>query len=319
MTIEPLPIHYGQGDHAGICIIELDQPGKPVVVLELELIQRLEASLDALPKDARGLVLASASERSFVAGADLKSIMAMDDGQLHKYLEYGASVFGKISRLPYPTAAAINGAALGGGLELAMHCDGLIGAPSASGKPYPVGLPEAGLSICPGWGGTQLLPARIEPKAAITMTAVGKPMKFDEAAEAGLFDAVCEKPGDLRKVAASWVADRADAMNTGKKKLDRDGAPSVWIGRGDHASGVLEALDAVKGELPQTQAAAAVADCVDAGIASGWSAGIKREREHLVRLRHTPDATAAIEAFFARSGDGDAPKPSAKPADAANA
>ena len=64
MTIEPLPIHYGQGDHAGICIIELDQPGKPVVVLELELIQRLEASLDALPKDARGLVLASASERS---------------------------------------------------------------------------------------------------------------------------------------------------------------------------------------------------------------------------------------------------------------
>ena len=221
MTIEPLPIHYGQGDHAGICIIELDQPGKPVVVLELELIQRLEASLDALPKDARGLVLASASERSFVAGADLKSIMAMDDGQLHKYLEYGASVFGKISRLPYPTAAAINGAALGGGLELAMHCDGLIGAPSASGKPYPVGLPEAGLSICPGWGGTQLLPARIEPKAAIVMTAVGKPMKFDEASEAGLFDAVCEKAGNLRKVAASWVADRADAMNTGKKKLGR--------------------------------------------------------------------------------------------------
>ena len=316
MTTEPLPIHYGQGDHAGICIIELDQPGKPVVVLELELLQRLEASLDALPKDARGLVLASASERAFVAGADLKSIMAMNDGELHTYLEYGAGVFGKISRLPYPTAAAINGAALGGGLELAMHCDGLIGAPSESGKPYPVGLPEAGLSICPGWGGTQMLPARIDPKAAIEMTALGKPMKFDGAAEAGLFDAVCEQAGDLRKVAASWVADRADAMNTGKKKLDRDGAPSVWIGRGDYASGVLEALDGLKDGLPQTQAAAAVADCVDAGIGLGWSAGIKREREHLVRLRHTPEATAAIEAFFSRDGSRGGSGDAKKPADA---
>ena len=296
MTIEALPIHYGRGDHTGICIIELVQPGRPVVVLDLELIQRLEAAIDALPKDARGLVLASASERSFVAGADLKSITQLDDGQLHKYLEYGADVFGKLSRLPYPTAAAINGAALGGGLELAMHCDGLIGAPRESGKPYPIGLPEAGLSICPGWGGTQMLPARMDPKAAIIATAIGKPMKYDAAVEAGVFDAVCESAGDLRKIAASWVADRA-----GTGKLDRDGAPSVWNGRGERAAAVLDAIDSLKGELPETQAAAAVTECVDAGIASGWKTGIKAEREHLVRLRHTPEATAAIGAFFEKS------------------
>ncbi len=315
MTIEPLPIHYGQGDHVGICIIELEQADKSVVVLELELIQRLEAAIDALPKDARGLVLASASERSFVAGADLKSIMAMDDQQLHKYLEYGASVFAKLSRLPYPTAAAINGAALGGGLELAMHCDGLIGAPSPSGKPYPVGLPEAGLSICPGWGGTQMLPARIDPKAAISMTATGKPMNYDEGVGMGLFDATCEKAGDLRKIAASWVADRA-APGGHARKLDRDGAPSVWIGRGDWAAGVLEALDGVREDLPDTKAAAAVADCVDIGIASGWSAGLKAEREHLVRLRHTPEATAAIEAFFERSAGKDKKPDGARTANA---
>ena len=296
MTIEPLPIHYGQGDHAGICIIELVQPGRPVVVLDLELIQRLEAAIGALPKDARGLVLASASERSFVAGADLKSITELDDGQLHKYLEYGADVFGKLSRLPYPTAAAINGAALGGGLELAMHCDALIGAPSESGKPYPVGLPEAGLSICPGWGGTQMLPARMDPRAAIVATAIGRPMKYDAAVAAGVFDAVCESADDLRKIAASWVADRAEMG-----KLDRDGAPSVWIGRGERAAEVLAALDSLKGELPETQAAAAVVECVDSGIASGWKAGIKAERENLVRLRHTPEAMTAIGAFFEKS------------------
>ncbi len=296
MTIEPLPTHYGQGEHAGIHIVMLEQPGRPVVVLDLELIQRLEAALDALPADARGLVLASASERSFVAGADLKAISALDDAQLHKYLEYGASVFGKIARLPYPTAAAINGAALGGGLELAMHCDGLIGAPSPSGRPYPIGLPEAGLSICPGWGGTNLLPARINPETAIEMTATGRTMKYDEACAAGLFDAVCDEPGDLRRAAASWVAERAAGRG-----LDRDGAPSRWIGRGDWAADVLEALDRVRPDLPKTGSAEAVADCVDEGLAWGWAAAIQKERDHLVRLRSTPEVAGAIEAFFAKS------------------
>lgn len=296
MNIQPLPIHYGQGDHEGVHIVVLEQPGRPVVVLDLELIQRLEAALDALPDDARGLVLASGSERSFVAGADLKAITELDDQQLHKYLEYGASVFGKILRLPYPTVAAINGAALGGGLELAMHCDGLIGAPSPSGKPYPVGLPEAGLSICPGWGGTNLLPARIDPARAIIMTATGKPMKYDEACTAGLFDVVCDEAGDLRRIAAAWVADRA----TGSK-LRRDEAPSHWIGRGERAALVHEALETVRVDLPKTGAGEAVLACVEAGLGNGWSAAIKAERTNLVKLRHTAEAVEAISAFFAKS------------------
>jgi len=300
MTTEPLAIHYGQGDHAGIQIIVLDQPGRPVVVLDHELITRLDAALDQLPEDARGLVLASASEKSFVAGADLKSISVLEDAHLHQYLENGARVFGRLATLPYPTAAAINGAALGGGLELAMHCDGLIGAPSPSGKPYPVGLPEAGLSICPGWGGTNLLPARIDPETAIRMTAAGTPMKYDEAAAAGLFDAVCDDAGELRRVAAAWVADRAVVSGNGGK-LKRDGAPSVWIGRGERASEVNDAVEKVRGDPPATPSAESVLACVEAGLNDGWPAGIKAEREHLVRLRHTPEAVEAIEGFFAKS------------------
>src|SRR5690349_11459384 len=104
MAIAPLPMHQEtSGPHAGVTVVRLEQPGRPVVVLDHELIQRLEATLRALPRDARGMVLASASERVFIAGADLKSISEWDDARLTAYLEYGARVFGMIPRLPFPT------------------------------------------------------------------------------------------------------------------------------------------------------------------------------------------------------------------------
>ena len=107
------------GPGAGVGVLTLEQPGKPVVVLDLPLIQRLEATLHALPKDLRGLVLASAGDRAFVAGADLNAIQALDDDQLHQYLAYASGVFAMLSQLPFPTATAIQGAALGGGLGFA--------------------------------------------------------------------------------------------------------------------------------------------------------------------------------------------------------
>ena len=279
------------GPFAGVVTVRLEAPGRAVVVLDLELIQRLERTLKAVPRDARALVLASASERVFVAGADLKSIMAMDDAELGRYLAYGSRVFGMLSAFPFPTVAAINGAALGGGLEIAMHCDGLVGAPGA--KPYPVGLPEAGLCICPGWGGTNMLPARIDAARAIALTAGGTPMKYDEAVEAGLFDAVAESPEALLETAKRWAMDQ--------RTPERDGAPSRWIGRSSCAAGVLAGLDAVRGELPATGAAGAVAEAVDAGLQRGWRAALGVEQRELTRLRHTEPAQKAINAFFEKS------------------
>jgi len=161
-----------------------------------------------------------------------------------------------------------------------------------------VGAASSKQSICPGWGGTQMLPARIDPERAIRMTAVGKPMKYDEAVAEGLFDATCADPGELRRVSASWVADRAEGAGV---KLDRDGAPSVWIGRGEGAAAVADASKKVRGDHRETEAALAVLDCVDRGLDGGWNAGIGAEREHLVRLRHTPEAKAAIESFFSKA------------------
>jgi len=279
------------GPFAGVVTVRLEAPGRPVVVLDLELIQRLERTLKAVPRDARAVVLASASERVFVAGADLKSIMAMDDPELMRYLAYGSRVFGMLSNFPFPTVAAINGAALGGGLEIAMHCDGLVASPGV--KAYPVGLPEAGLCICPGWGGTNLLPARMDPGRAITMTASGVPMKSDAAIEAGLFDAVPDSSEELLETAKRWAVEQ--------RTPERDGAPSRWIGRPAFAAGVLTGLDAVRQGLPATEAAGAVASAVDAGLQRGWDAALEVEQRELTRLRHTEPARQAIGAFFEKS------------------
>jgi len=296
MTATPLPL---QRDEDGCLTLRLEQPGAPVVVLDHPLIQRLELALREAASDtrARCLILASASERVFVAGADLKSIEELRDEQLDRYLAYGQQVFGMLSQLPFPTAAAINGAALGGGLELAMHCDGLIGAPSPTGKPYPVGLPEAGLCICPGWGGTNLLPARIHPAEAIRRTASGQTMTFDEATAAGLFDTVASSAGELLATAKAWLLGRI-----AKGPVKRDGTPSRWIGRPEYAPGVLAAVQAVEPELPKTASARAVLDAVRAGLGEGgWKGALDVERRELVRLRSTPEGKGAIRAFFEKS------------------
>lgn len=288
----PLEVR-GSGAEARVAVLTLVQPGRPVVVLDEELMNAIDDALARVPDGIRGLVLASGAERSFVAGADLKSIMDKSDADLRTYLQLGARVFARLSTAAYPTAAAICGATLGGGLELASHCDGLIGGPSPSGKPYPIGLPECGLAICPGWGGTNLLPARVDAAMAIEMTASGKTFLYEQACEAGLFDHVVADGDDLVEAACAWVRGRAAPT--------RDGAPLRWIGRGVGAGSVRAGLSAVRAQVSGTKAGAAVADAVEVGLNRGWDAAIEAEREHLIRLRHTSEAQDAISAFFARS------------------
>lgn len=295
MPLQPFAVKVEKsGPHAGIATLRLDAGARPVVVLDELLVRRLQATLSTLPRAINGLVLASASERAFVAGADLKAIMALSDAQLHRYLAFASEVYGMLCWLPYPTAAAINGAALGGGLELAMHCDALIAAPGA--KPYAVGLPEAGLGICPGWGGTSLLAARIDPSEAITRTASGKPFMFDEAVGAKLFDAVASDQASLLATCRDWIAHRAT-----QGRVYRDGAPLRHAGRTNVAGKVIAGYNSVRANVLTTPPGAAVAACVDAAVTKGWQACLQLEQANLVRLRGTPAAKEAIEAFFAKS------------------
>ena len=279
-------------DGKSVGVLTLEQPGRPVVVIDESLIAQLDATLDTLPGSLDGFVLASGAERAFVAGADLKAIMRMDDDALRAYLEDGARVFQRIADLPCPTAAAIHAVALGGGLELAMHCDALVGLVDAETKPFAIGLPEAGLKICPGWGGTTLLPARIDPVRAIVATATGVPMKSDQAHEAGLFDATATTREGVLEAAMEWV--------TTHPAPPRNGAPSRCIGP-DRADEIQTALESARSQIERAEHTDAVLGCVSVGIDQGWGAATACERDHLVRLRHTEPAREAINAFFEKS------------------
>jgi 3-hydroxyacyl-CoA dehydrogenase/enoyl-CoA hydratase/3-hydroxybutyryl-CoA epimerase len=280
----------------GIVVLSLvPNPAKPrggVVVLDAWLIDELLAFFDDLAKGPRptGFVLESKSTRVFVAGADLAEIDALDDAGLDRYLRRGADAFGRIASLACPSVAAIHSSALGGGLEIAMHCDALIGVATGSAdKPYRIGLPEAGLAICPGWGGTQMLPARIDPALAIRATASGETWKSTEVPE-GLFAAVVSSPAELRDAACAWI--RSHQRSTSR--------PHPIAIDGESRGRIRAGLDAARSMMASSAAASAVVDAVETGLRDGWTQAIDAERRHLIRLRHTPEARAKLEAFFAK-------------------
>jgi len=277
----------------GVVTLWLDHPKRGgMVVLDPWLLDQLHLFLDELEgrSDLGGLIVLSGSSRVFVAGADLGEIESLSDEELHAYLTEGAEAFARIAELPCPTVAGVNGTALGGGLELAMHCDVIIAAKQPSGqKPYRVGLPEASLGLCPAWGGTQMLPARIDPAAAIEMMAIGFTPTFDEM-PAGLFARIIDNPSDLQEAAVRWIGDNPK---------DQPRKRPVCIEDGNRAE-IEQALGAVRDKLPETPAAHAVVEAVEIGLADGWIDGVAAERRLLVGLRNTEPAKAKLEQFFSR-------------------
>ena len=273
-----------------IATIWLNGGERPVVVLDRDLIQRLNTTLDALAQmdGIKGLILRSDCARVFVAGADLAEINGLDDPGLHAYLAFGTTVFGRIADVPYPTVALINGATLGGGLEIAMHCDVLIASKeTASGKPYPIGLPEAGLGLCPGWGGSQMLASRIDAETAIVATATGKPFLSTDM-PSGLIAELVATPEELQSAAENWLQ-HAKPGNTPCPVITNDNADSSQNG-----------LSKAKDTLEANESTKAVFLAIETGIADGWTAAVAIEQCELVRLRNTTEAREKLEAFLSK-------------------
>ena len=151
-------------------------------------------------KGVRCVIITGAGEKAFVAGADVAAMSAMSSDEIHQYINFGQRVMRAIESYPLPVIAAVNGFALGGGLELALACDLIVASEKAR-----IGQPEVNLGIIPGFGGTQRLLRRCGIGVARRLCLLGEILPAAEAHALGIVDKVVA-PTDLMKDARAWAA-----------------------------------------------------------------------------------------------------------------
>jgi 3-hydroxyacyl-CoA dehydrogenase/enoyl-CoA hydratase/3-hydroxybutyryl-CoA epimerase len=221
MSSEESALRYEPAGDDGIGVLWFDCPGKKVNTLSVGLIDQVGRILDAANADtrARGIVIASAKESGFIAGADiddLGSVTTAEEGA--RLSATGQKAMDALENLGMPTVAAIHGDCLGGGLELALACTGRV---AASEKGTKMALPEVMLGLLPGAGGTQRLPALVGLTGALDMMLTGKNIRAAKALRMGLVDRVVPR-NQLLSAAKSFAADLVagkPARKPRKKKL----------------------------------------------------------------------------------------------------
>lgn len=175
-----------------LAVVTIDRQDK-LNALNADVVGEIGEVFESLrdDDDVLGVVLTGAGEKAFVAGADIGQLAKMDPVSGVRISREGQDVFRAIELFPKPVLAAVNGYALGGGCELALACHMRIASERAQ-----FGLPEVGLGIIPGYGGTIRLARLVGLGRAIEMTLTGDPVKADRAHAIGLVSAVVE-PDDL--------------------------------------------------------------------------------------------------------------------------
>jgi enoyl-CoA hydratase len=154
----------------------------------LEEIAQVVAQLSAT-EGWGGMILTGAGEKAFVAGADISELTDLSPRAAVEFARKGQEVFDSIERSQKPVIAAVNGFALGGGCELALSCHIRVFSTQAN-----IGLPEVGLGVIPGFGGTQRLSRIVGLGRALEMILTGGMVKAEEALRIGLANQVCEPP-----------------------------------------------------------------------------------------------------------------------------
>ncbi len=213
--------------------VRLDRPSAHVA----ELIMNRPAALNALSTaqaqllvdayadlaadpQASVLIISSASAKAFCVGADLKERRDFTDDDLRAQRRVFEAAFGGLLQFPLPTIAAVDGYALGGGCELALCCDLIIASDVAE-----FGLPEVGLGLIPGGGGTQLLPRRIGPGRAAELIFTGKRIGAAEAHRIGLADRLVPAgtAGAAARTLAEQIARQSPVSLRAAKRSMREG------------------------------------------------------------------------------------------------
>ncbi|HYM10514.1 MAG TPA: enoyl-CoA hydratase-related protein [Bryobacterales bacterium] len=185
----------------GVATVTVNRPDK-YNALNRPTIAELEQCITEIERDAevRAVIITGAGEKAFVAGADINELASLDPVAARAHAARGQRLFARIENLGKPVIAAINGFALGGGLELAMACSIRVASENAR-----LGQPEVKLGIIPGYGGTQRLPRLVGKGAALALLLTGDPISAQEAHRIGLVEQVVP-PAELLPAARQWAA-----------------------------------------------------------------------------------------------------------------
>ena len=216
-------------------------------VLTPGVLADLAAALDDLEnrpprRRPRGLVLRSARAGSFFAGADvarLDEVRRLPEAEIARLCDAGRALFARLSRLPWPSVAVIDGVCLGGGLELALACDLRV---ATDAEHTLLGFPEVKLGLLPGWGGTVRLPRLIGPGPAVELAASGENVAAAAAARIGLVDACV--PAE-------------QAIETAHRLIDAHGQSGVVAARRRRQASAVE-LDPLEREFLEATSSAVI-------------------------------------------------------------
>ncbi|HEV8581046.1 MAG TPA: 3-hydroxyacyl-CoA dehydrogenase NAD-binding domain-containing protein [Thermoanaerobaculia bacterium] len=245
----------------GIVWLRLDEPGKKVNTLSTRLFGWFEEQISLVERDRpAGLVIYSGKPDGFVAGADLEELLGLSDkSAVLDMLQRGHDLMERLAGLPFPTVAAIHGACLGGGLELALACRRRVATEHPKTK---LGVPEVQVGLFPGLGGTQRLPRLIGVPDALDLILTGKQVDARKAKRLGLVDDTCH-PADLRAAAERLLRGGEERKKAKKPIASRAGdllartplaGPLVWDKAragvkektGGHYPAPLVAIDVVR-------------------------------------------------------------------------
>jgi 3-hydroxyacyl-CoA dehydrogenase/enoyl-CoA hydratase/3-hydroxybutyryl-CoA epimerase/3-hydroxyacyl-CoA dehydrogenase/enoyl-CoA hydratase/3-hydroxybutyryl-CoA epimerase/enoyl-CoA isomerase len=281
----------------GIAQVTFDQPQSKANTLGQAVLREFEAILNQLEANTslRGLILASGKPGMFIAGADLKELGAArpEAAQIRALVQRGLDVIARFEKLPFPTVAVIDGACLGGGLEVALGCDYRL---AGSHPKIEIGCPEVKVGLIPGWGGTQRLPRIIGAGLACELICSGDSLTARRARELGLvFDAVpSDRIAEEAKRLLAWSHETRDWERAREQKR-----LPIGLTEEQHAFTFAVTRAAVeaktKGQLP---APVAALDAIAKGCNLPLDEALKVETDAFVPLVGSTISRNLIAIFF---------------------
>ncbi len=282
----------------GVAIAMLDDPERRVNTMTPDLLTELGIKVMPLMENqaVKAVVFASAKPETFIAGADIKLFAQADDPDLVSELDRAYSrMLTSLSRGPKPVVAAVHGAALGGGLEIALACHYIL----ASDHPLTVmGLPEVQLGILPAAGGTQRLPMRIGLLNGLEMILSGRRVRAKKALSLGLIDEI-SAPEKILERAEAVALDLAEGRIAPPEKKITFGERLVSLPLlRDYvfAKARKKLQRTTRGNYPGPMK---IIECVELGLKRGIEAGLEREIDNIGNLLMTPQSRSLIWLFVA--------------------